>query len=229
MKNWSKATYRTVNAFLPIRAKRIKVNLIAVAPPSFNKISEKGSRQKEKTKNGEIHKFHKIWEKLIFQRAQLPNLPTDSEWTWMENGPNPIETIKAVSNLNQSKIGNGLIPIDHLTKGLMMIFRRAIIRRADQSELKWSKSKQSKEKVLSKSKFWPVKKWKWTAKMLRSLCLMQWTKTLIRKDMAKMKKATKAKSLKAVDNQIEATLQSKANDSRTRFHKSSNNNKSSMK
>jgi hypothetical protein len=65
----------------------------------------------------------------------------------MESGPNPIEIIRAVSNLNQSKIGNGLIPIDHLTRGLMMISRRAIIRRADQSESKWNKNKQSKEKV----------------------------------------------------------------------------------
>ena len=44
-----------------------------------------------------------------------------------------------------------------------------------------------------------------------------------------MKKATKAKSLKAVDDQIEATLQSTANDSRTHFHKSSNNNKNNRK
>ena len=44
-----------------------------------------------------------------------------------------------------------------------------------------------------------------------------------------MNKATKAKNPKAVDDQIEATLQSTANDSRTHFHKSSNNNKNNLK
>jgi hypothetical protein len=47
--------------------------------------------------------------------------------------------------------------------------------------------------------------------------------------MVKMKKAMKAKSLKAVEDQIEATLQITANDSRTHFHKSSNNNKNNLK
>ncbi len=150
MKNWSKATYQTANVFLPTRAKMRKANLIGEDRLSFNKVSGKGWKQKKKMKSGEIRKSHKIWEKLIFRKAQLPSLPTDLEWTWTESGPNPIEPIKAAFNSSQNKIENGLIPTDHLIRGSMMIFRKAIIRRADQSESRWSKNRQSKEKVHSR-------------------------------------------------------------------------------
>ncbi len=57
---------------------------------------------------------------------------------------------------------------------------------------------------------------------------MRWTKTSTKTDTAKTKKDTKARNRKVADDQTEANLQSTAKDSRTHFHKSSNNNKNNI-
>lgn len=153
MSSWNKAISRTVNATQPTPLKKIKNNSTREALHNFIRLLAKDSKLKGRTKNGEIHKFHRSWEKLISLKAQHQNRPIDSESILMAKDPNPTEIIKTVSNLGPEKIETGSILINPLIRDLMMIFIKILSSKVNLSGLKSNRSKLRKERIHSRWKF----------------------------------------------------------------------------